>query len=105
MPDVIMQSLIIFYFWMGGCDLLLTIVGLRWGFTEKNEVMGRFTENLFVFSGIKIFGTMFAIWLAWRMWTRWPGLKHRIFSLLVFAALVALQTYATVHNLRRLLGY
>ncbi len=85
--------------------MVLTIVGLKWGFTEANPLMGQLSDNMFIFSTIKIAGMCFAMWLAWRMWTRWPGLKHRIFSLLVFAALVALQSYATVHNMRRLLGY
>ena len=102
---MIMQALILFYLYMSAGDLVLTIVGLQWGFKEANPIMGQLTENIWIFSAIKIVGMSFAMWLAWRMWTRWPGLKHRIFSFLVFACLVALQSYATVHNLRRLLGY
>jgi hypothetical protein len=102
---MIMQALILFYFYMSAGDLVLTIVGLKWGFTELNPIMANLTESIWAFSAIKITGMCFAIWLAWRMWTRFPGLKHRIFSLIVFAALVSLQTYATIHNMRRLLGY
>lgn len=100
-----MQALILFYLYMSAGDLVLTIVGLKWGFTEANPIMVRLTDSLWAFSAIKIIGMSFAMWLAWRMWTRWPDPKHRIFSFLVFAVLVALQSYATVHNMRRLLGY
>ena len=102
---MIMQILIAYYFYVSAGDLVLTIVGLKWGFTEANPIMAKLTDSIWAFSAIKIIGMLFAMWLAWRMWNRWPSTKHRIFSFLVFAALVALQTYATVHNLRRLLGY
>jgi len=102
---MIMQVLILYYTWMSAGDLALTVVGLKWGFTENNPLMDSISHNLYLFSISKAIGATFAIWLAWRMWTRWPSTGHRIFSTIVFFILTILQSYATAHNLRRLLGY
>ena len=55
-----MTTLAVFYAFVSMLDLLLTIGGLRMGYTEANSLMNIFTGNEAMFTGIKAGGTLIA---------------------------------------------